>query len=398
MNREDDFDAQLTRWLEDGPVTAPDRAIAAAVDHARTHPRRRLSSAALWRRAMDSMHLTPVTPQRAGHAGRSLAVAIVAVVVMAVAIVSGAVMLGRSGNEPAPGGIVAPAATASPTPAPTPARSPVAISTTLTCWETDVPTETQVGAIDQVRGLVMECTVPGTADARLQGTATVHASIDIRADQSAEIWGTMVLPGDQGSWSGAWTGIIDPGYTTHRVAAVLKGTGAYDGLQFRYTQTSSDTGTTWTVTGTIEPVPASEPTAPIIAALAVSGKEACGQTQLGTAGSVTSVSGVEQTRNAFASCFEAMSDERVSGDSTRSFNSDARADGSADWWGTGEIPNVGGTWLGVWQGTLDAKGNLVITGAWIGSGGYAGLQYRMDVVSPSDATDLTVTGTIEPVA
>ena len=397
MNRENDFDAQLTRWLEDGPVTAPDPAIAAAIDHARTHPRRRLSAAALWRRAMDSMHLTPVTPQQTGHAGRSLAVAIVAVVVVAVAIMSGVVMLGRSGNEPAAGGVVAPVATANPTPAPTPAPSPVAVSTTQTCGETDVPTATQVGAIDQVRGLVMECTFPETADARVQGTDTVHVSIDIRADQSAEYWGTQVIAGDGGTWTGSFTGIIDAGYTTHRGAAVLKGTGAYAGLQFRSTQTSSDTGSTWDVTGTIEPVPAGQSGAPVTTSLAISGTEQCGDTQLGTYGSTTTVGGVKQTRNAYISCYEYTTDERVGGASTRTFNADEQPDSSGVLWGTSEITNARGAWLGVWQGNLDAKGNLAIVWASIGSGDYAGLRYRANVVSPADATDVTLTGTIEPV-
>ena len=344
---------------------------------------------------MDSMHLTPVTPRQAGHAGRSLAVAIVAVVVVAVAIVSGAVMLGRSGNETVPGAAVAPVATS--TPAPTPAPSPVAVSTTQTCWETDVPTETQVGAIDQVRGLVMECTFPATVDARIQGTATAHVSIDIRADESAEAWGTQVIAGDGGTWTGSFTGIIDPGYTTHRMATVLKGNGAYAGLQFRSTSTSSDTGTTWDVIGTIEPVPASEPAVPVSSKLAVSGTETCGQSQVGTSGSITTVGDVTQTRNAHVPCSESMSDDLVSGYSTRTYNSDEHPDGSGVLWGTGEIPNARGTWLGVWRGVVDAKGNLAITGAWIGSGGYTGLQYRVNVVSPSDATDLIVTGTIEPV-
>ena len=397
MNRENDFDAQLTRWLEDGPVTAPDRAIAAAIDHARTHPRRRFSTAALWRRAMDSMHLTPVTPGRAGHAGRSLAVAIVAVVVVAAAIMSGVVMLGRAGNEPAPGGVVGPAASASPTPAPSPTPSPVAVRTTQTCGEIDVPTETQVGAIDQVRGLVMECRLADTADARIQGTATAHISIDINADQSAEYWGTEVIAADGGAWTGFFTGIIDPGYTTHRGAGVLTGTGAYAGLQFRSTSTSSDTGSTWDVIGVIEPLPAVQPGAPVASSLAVSGTAQCSDTQLGTHGSTTTVGGVQQTRNAYVSCYEYATDDRVSGASTRNFNSDTRPDGSADWWGTSEITNAGGRWLGVWRGALDAHGNLTIAWTSIGSGGYAGLRYRANVVSPSDATDLTVTGTIEPV-
>ena len=346
---------------------------------------------------MDSMHLTPVSPRQAGHAGRSLAVAIVAVVVVAAAIMSGVVMLGGIGNEPAPGGVVEPAATASPTPAPTPARSPVAVSTTQTCWETEAPTETQVGAIDQVRGLVMECTFADTADVRIQGTGTVRVSIDIRVDQSAEYWGTQVIAGDGGTWTGSFTGIIDAGYTTHRGAAVLKGTGAYAGLQFRSTSTSSDTGSTWDVTGAIEPLPAVRPGAPVASSLAVSGTEQCGDTQLETHGSMTTVGGVKQTRNAYVSCYEYATDDRVGGASTRNFNADTRPDGSADWWGTSEITNAGGRWFGVWRGALDSQGNLTIAWTSIGSGGYAGLRYRANVVSPSDATELTVTGTIEPV-
>ena len=93
---------------------------------------------------------------------------------------------------------------------------------------------------------------------------------------------------------------------------------------------------------------------------------------------------------------EYTTEERVSGASTRNFNADTRPDGSADWWGTSEITNDGGRWLGVWRGSLDVQGNLTIAWTSIGSGDYAGLRYRANVVSPSDATDLTVTRTIEP--
>ncbi len=347
---------------------------------------------------MDSLHLTPVTPQRAGHTGRSLAVAVVTVVVVAAAIMSGVVLLGRAGNEPAAGGVVAPVATASPTPAPTPAPSPVAVNTTQTCGETDVPTETQVGAVDQVRGLVMECWFADTADARIRGTGTVHVSIDIRADQSAEYWGTQVIAGDGGTWTGWFAGIIDAGYTTHRGAAVLKGTGAYAGLQFRSTSTSSDTGSTWDVTGTIEPVSAGQSGAPVATSLAISGTEQCGDTQLGTYGSTTTAGDVTQTRNAYISCYEYTTEERVSGASTRNFNADTRPDGSADWWGTSEVTNDGGRWLGVWRGSLDVQGNLTIAWTSIGSGGYAGLRYRASVVSPRGSDSLPITGSIGPVS
>ena len=41
MTGTQDLDPRLSDWLADGPSRAPDRTIGAAVDHARTHPRRR---------------------------------------------------------------------------------------------------------------------------------------------------------------------------------------------------------------------------------------------------------------------------------------------------------------------------------------------------------------------
>ena len=41
MNASNDLDRRLDDLLADGPSIAPDRAIGAALDHARHHPRRR---------------------------------------------------------------------------------------------------------------------------------------------------------------------------------------------------------------------------------------------------------------------------------------------------------------------------------------------------------------------
>ena len=41
-----DFDRRLSDWLDDGPSSAPERSIAAALDHARVNPRRRATDSA----------------------------------------------------------------------------------------------------------------------------------------------------------------------------------------------------------------------------------------------------------------------------------------------------------------------------------------------------------------
>lgn len=401
MKRDEEFDLRLTRWLEEGPLEAPDRAVAAAIAHVRSHPRRRLSWPALWRRAMDSMHLTPVTPDQVGHPGRSLATAVAAVIILAVAIVAGVVVLGRAGGgEPVPGAAVVPAVAPSPSPTPTPPAAPTAISTTLACWSAPSPNETEVpvGQGTQIRGIVLECAYPATADARLQGTSTVDVSVDVAADQSANVWGSMELVGARGSWRGPWTGIVDPGYTTHRIAGALTGSGAYAGLQWRFTQTSADAGTTWDVAGTIEPVPAGQPAAGATGTIRVTGTETCEDMTIGSTGTSITDGDVQRVRGAGGACMEFASDPRVSGASMRTFNEDARwSDGSATWWGTMEIPGDTGTWTGVWSGTLDTAGNVAITGTCIGSGAYAGLEYRLGVGMASDASEFSLTGTIEPV-
>lgn len=399
MNREDDFDLQLARWLEDGPFEAPDRPITAAIEHARTHPRRRLFSA-LWRSAMDSMHLTPVKPRNTSHAGRSLAVVAGTVAVAVVAVVAGAILLGRPGSEPAPGAVLQPTPVATPAPTPTPASTPttapVAVTGTLSCSLT-AGTQTTVAGVTQVRGLAADCSGRSLSDARVRGTQRHAVSIDVRADGSADHWGTTTIAGDAGGWAGTFTGIIDKGYTTHRTAALLSGTGAYAGLQFRYFSTSDDEGSTWTVTGTIETVPSFEPTAPVTSPVAVTGTDSCGA---GWGGTTTRSGDVTQVRGMGLSCFESLSDARVgdhAGGSTRMYDCDAYADGTGDCWGTGDVWNRGGHWYGVWTGTVNAAQDMSVIGAWIGAGGYAGLEWRATGISPHDANDTTLSGSIQPI-
>lgn len=400
MNHEDDFELRLAEWLEEGPFVAPNRPVSAAIEHARAHPRRRFLRSAPWRSTMDSMHVTPLAPRHSNNTGRMLAAGLAAVVVVAVAVISGSVLLGGGGHEAVPGGAVAPAATATPLPTPTPTPTPVSVTGRPDCTTQNMGTDTQVADIEQVRGNVQSC--QGMAsDPRVAGEATVNLNVDLRADQSADMWGMVTLAGPNGTWTGPFTGLIDKGYATHRVAAVLRGTGGYKGLQYRYTQTGNITvgaSSSFESTGVIEAVPSFAPSAPVTATIGVSGGEQCGPVQLGTYGTSVQAGDVLKTRNGTVGCYEFASDDRASGSSTRTINQDERADGSATWWGTLEIVNAGGTWTGVWTGTVDSKTNVSIVGATIGSGGYAGLQYRLEATMASDAAEFTVTGSISPVA
>jgi hypothetical protein len=398
VNPEDDFELRLADWLEEGPFVAPNRPVSAAIEHARAHPRRRFLRSAPWRSAMDSTHVTPLAPRHSNNTGRVLAAGLAAVVVVAVAVVSGSVLLGGGGHEAVPGGVVAPGASWTPAPqsTPAPSPSPVAVTGTNTVGTADAGTDTTVGDVEQIRAMVLSGPTTNS-DPRVSGLATVHVNIDIQPGQSAVLWGTATIEGPDGAWTGPFTGLIEKGYTIHRIASVLKGTGAYAGLQYRYTQTSTDGGT-FDSSGVIESIPASEPGESITAPIGISGSEQCGSILLGTYGTSTRAGDVLQTRNGTVSCYEFASDDRASGSSTRTINQDERPDGSATWWGTFEIENAGGTWTGAWTGTVDSKANVSIVGAAIGSGGYAGLQYRLGATMAGDAAEFTVTGSISPVA
>ena len=90
-----------------------------------------------------------------------------------------------------------------------------------------------------MRGVVLEGR-GAVADPRLDGLQRVSVSVDMRADGSADVWGTLTMISESGAWSGDWTGSIDIGYTTRRLAGVLAGSGAYAGLELRYDQIGAE--------------------------------------------------------------------------------------------------------------------------------------------------------------
>jgi hypothetical protein len=103
--RDSDFDALLAEWLEDDPFVSPAAPVEAAVDFARSHPRRRDRLAFLRRDAMTSRATTGLRPV-------AIAVAVAALLVFAI---GGAVLIG-SGPDPSPTPM--PSATAIPTATP----------------------------------------------------------------------------------------------------------------------------------------------------------------------------------------------------------------------------------------------------------------------------------------
>jgi hypothetical protein len=125
VTREQQFEQRLADWLEDGPLDAPDRAIEAAVAHARAHPLRRGLLAGPWRTVMTRLQPAPFpSPARRTRVTAFATVAVVAVVALAV-VGGGALLLNQApANQPA----AAPGATAKPALTPTATQSPTAKS------------------------------------------------------------------------------------------------------------------------------------------------------------------------------------------------------------------------------------------------------------------------------
>jgi hypothetical protein len=116
-----EFDLQLSDWIQDGPTLAPERSIAAALDHARAHPRRRDPLAILRRDPMAS-------PGGSGLRALPVVVVLGLLLVAALAVASAG---GWFGQRPvivppvqAPSPSVAPAASPSVSPTASPTASP----------------------------------------------------------------------------------------------------------------------------------------------------------------------------------------------------------------------------------------------------------------------------------
>jgi hypothetical protein len=91
-------------------------------------------------------------------------------------------------------------------------------------------TPEQDGVIQRTRGVKATCDVTFD-DPRASGTATISGNYDCHAEAGCTTWGTQEIVGPDGSWSGPFTGIIDPSFT-ERAVAVMTGTAGYEGLTF----------------------------------------------------------------------------------------------------------------------------------------------------------------------
>ncbi len=122
------------------------------------------------------------------------------------------------------------------------------------CTTESQGSQTMSGDVVQYRGVELVCTGP-SSDPRLEGPRRVTVEIDQNPDESATMSGTVEIDGPDGAWTGTFTGTIDPGYTTHRMSGVLVGSGAYRGLQLRYSQIGLE-ATGYVLTGRIGVGPA----------------------------------------------------------------------------------------------------------------------------------------------
>lgn len=106
-----------------------------------------------------------------------------------------------------------------------------------TCTTSVFGTQEVVDGVTQYRDMVLSCGSIRSSDPRLAAASErVVINIDKLADGSATMWGTATIENDGGTWSGAWTGTVDVGYTTHRMAGSYAGAGGYAGLEFTYAQ------------------------------------------------------------------------------------------------------------------------------------------------------------------
>ncbi len=134
------------------------------------------------------------------------------------------------------------------------AVGPVEVTATESCR--DAGSVSRGPAIDgyaaTYRGGILDCS-DVASDPRVGGTSRVTVDIDQRADGSADLRTTWVITNDAGTWEGTGVGTVDIGYTTHRVAFELEGTGDYAGFRYAGSLVSED-GRESTITGLIEPI------------------------------------------------------------------------------------------------------------------------------------------------
>ena len=182
-----DFDRRLNDWLQDGPGRAPERSIAAALDHARVNPRRRDPLAALRRDPMGSA--------RFGSGMRALplvaALGLLLVAVVAVATVGGVFNRQPVVVPPIESPSVSPAP-ATPSPAPTASPSPAIVRVDLLANDGRVLSTIEI--VDESGTLVRA----GTGQPGEGGSQSTPDKADVENDATDPT--TVVL---------TWTGLFD---------------------------------------------------------------------------------------------------------------------------------------------------------------------------------------------
>ena len=114
-----------------------------------------------------------------------------------------------------------------------PATPPVWVTLTeQTNCSTGGPTDYSEGPGEakRLRGLTQTCDTTYT-DPRVSGTSDYVLNEDCFEDGVCVIWGTGVLSGPDGDWTGWWHGIDDEA-DNFNWYTVLTGTGAYEGMTF----------------------------------------------------------------------------------------------------------------------------------------------------------------------
>lgn len=381
MNRDEAFELELGRWLEEGPYEAPVASIAAALAHVRAYPRRPRTLGSLWRHVMSGTELRHLPSQsRPGWLPAAALVAGIAVVVV------GAYGLFNLGGQTGAGGVATPTPviTPAPTPAPTPRPTPSPMPTlgpgmssgVQTCGASNGDVTTTVDEVVQTRGGVMECTHT-SSDPRLAGESTITMDYDEHPDGLWLGWGRFELRNDGGRWSGSYAVTSTASAGVMDFDAVWIGSGGYEGLEVLNHVRVSTSRTTIT-----SRVFESGPT--------VTGTETCSTTTTGrtfAAGELTAYRGVSLR------CVDTMGDSRLSGTRTLRLSIDERADESAELWGTTALENDDGAWEGFFFGTVDPGYTTHrVQTLMRGTGSYEGLFLRLEVVG--DGTDFDLTGEV----
>ncbi|HEX5147911.1 MAG TPA: hypothetical protein VFW02_02435 [Candidatus Limnocylindrales bacterium] len=359
MSGYDDIELRLTDWLEEGPVEVPDAPIAAALAHARAHPRRRWSVVGHWRTLMSGTNMTHVRPR--SNAGWLVAAA---AVVLVVAVAGGYGFLQSNNPGVGLGGAGSPEPTATPSPTTT------VIIGTEACSAVTAATTMTVDGVDASRGERYDCSTT-MSDPRLTGDGTAILNSDQQSDGTWLGWGTREITNEGGTWRGPFMIRSTASARTMRFDVVLMGEDGYAGLVFRGNAVMSAARTR--LTGIVIPV----------------GPPITGQSTnclVRSSGTDTVVGEITATRGARLECIDVASDRRISGTTTVDINGDLLADGSGLLWGTQFTHNTGGAWQGFWLGTQDPGGTTHHVEALLhGSGDYAGLLLRQSGTGDAEA-------------